>query len=75
MRYVPSGFFLSFAAAFRPASWDTRSIPGCSESIAVCLDYEENIMDYFDVDEFVEQQARNGKDGEPISFEPDSESD
>jgi len=32
-------------------------------------------MDYFDVDEFVEQQARNGKDGEPISFEPDSESD
>ncbi len=29
---------------------------------------------YFDVEDYVEQQAKNGNDGEPISFEP-SETD
>lgn len=29
---------------------------------------------YFDVEEYVEQQAKNGNGGEPISFEP-SETD
>jgi hypothetical protein len=34
--------------------------------------YEENTMesDFFDVEKYVEDEDRNGRGGEPLSFEP-----